>query len=63
MQYLVEFMEGETVKGLKMVEASTPFQAATIASSREIIFKIDRSAWVRVTVSGRKPFEFGYANY
>lgn len=63
MRYLIEFMEGDAVRGLKIVDASTPFQAATIASSREIVFKVDRSAWVRVTVSGRKPFEFGYANY
>lgn len=62
--YLVEFMQGDSVRESRIVDAATPFQAATAAANREISYKADCSgAWLRVTVPGRKPFDFGFRNY
>jgi len=61
MKYLVELMNGENVASSWKVEASTPFIAASKAVRGAIVhFKVDRSDWIRVTPSGKPPFEFGY---
>lgn len=62
MKYLVELMEGEAVVSSVILEASTPFAAASKGAGREVTFKVDRAAWLRVTSTGRPSLEFGYAN-
>lgn len=55
-------MEGEAVVSSVILEASTPFAAASKGAGREVTFKVDRAAWLRVTSTGRPSLEFGYAN-
>lgn len=60
MQYLVEFMKGETVSKSATVEANTPLEAASKLSKRDVVFSVDRADWIRVTPPGRPPLEYGY---
>jgi len=60
-QYLVEFMNEETVVSSRDVKASTPFMAASIAARGSMVdFHVDKADWIRVTPPGKPPFEFGH---
>jgi hypothetical protein len=61
--YIVEEVDRDFVKSSVVVDASTPMLAAIKATGRTIALrKAEQSPWIKVTGSGKQPFEFAIAD-